>query len=495
MRQALPHRLRVSRFLTGVCGAGLCALAGCTVGPDYHLPETAAINRPGAKTSLSKGALTIEAPLPARWWSLYDDPVLDTLEEEALAANTDLRAAGANLARSAAIVRATKGIGDPQVALDATVERTRLAGESFLKYETLPVTNLGIGGAEMSYQLDLFGQIRRRVEQADAEHEATQALAEAVQVTVAAQVARAYVTVCGENEARELAEEAIATREHILEATTRLHAAGKIGAPEVTRAEQGLLEARARLPEHRARVRAGLYRLAFLLGRTPEQYPREAEACTALPKLSQPLPVGDGAALLARRPDVRAAERKLAAATAGIGVAEADLYPHISIGAGAGTFGLLEDVGQAMAGHWSLGSMISWAFPTRQQRAKVTMAKAGADKALADFDASVLGALQETETALSWYRETHNRALDLEEALDKARTLDEQSRQMFRAGKVGLRDDLSSNANLIEARDADRAAQDAVAQSQIDLFLALGGGWSGPGETTLPVTATPATKP
>ncbi|MBT0669155.1 TolC family protein [Novosphingobium profundi] len=454
------------------------ALAACTVGPDYHVPENAAISRPGAKAPFSAGEGTIADPLPARWWSLYDDPVLDQLEEEALTANTDLRAAGANLARSAAIVRATKGEGDPEVALDATVERARLSGESFLKYETLPVTNLGIGGGEVSYQLDLFGQIRRRVEQADAEHEATQALTEAVQVTLAAEVARAYVAVCGENEAMELAEEILAKREHILAASQRLHAAGKIAAPEVTRAEQAMLQARAQLPGHRARVRAGLYRLAFLLGRTPDQYPREAEACHALPHLSRPLPIGDGATLLARRPDVRAAERRLAAATAGIGVAKADLYPHIAIGGGAGTFGLLEDVGQAMAGHWSLGAMISWAFPTRTQRAKVTMAEVATDKALAEFDAAVLEALQETETALSNYRERHNRAVDLEEALGKARTLDAQSRRMFEAGKVGLRDDLSSGVDLIAARDAEREAQDAVAQSQIDLFLALGGGWT-----------------
>lgn len=479
----------LSRALGTGAALGLGVLAGCTVGPDYHLPENAAISRPGAKAALTSSDLTVSDPLPARWWSLYDDPVLDGLEQEALAANTDLRAAGANLARSAAIVRATKGEGDPQVSLDAEVQRTRLAGESFLKFETIPVTNLGVGGGEVSYQVDLFGQIRRRVEEATAEHEATEALSESVQVTVAAEVARAYVTVCGENEAIELAEQAIANHEHMLDVSQRLHAAGKIGAPDVTRAQQSLLMVRARLPEHRARVRGGLYRLAFLLGRTPDKYPREAEACKALPKLTRPLPIGDGAALLARRPDVRAAERKLAAATAGIGVAEADLYPHIAIGAGGGTFGLLADIGKAMAGHWELGSMISWAFPTRKQRAKVTMAKAGADQAFAEFDGTVLGALQETETALSWYRERHNRAVDLEEALETARTLDEQSRTMFRAGKVGLRDDLSSNASLIEARDAERAAQDAVAQSQITLFLALGGGWT----ENPPITAGPDT--
>ncbi|MCJ2183265.1 efflux transporter outer membrane subunit [Novosphingobium sp. 1949] len=477
MKHAPLSGQRARNGATVALSALALALTGCTVGPDYHLPEKAAINRPSAKAALSGSALTSIDPLPPRWWSLYHDPVLDALEQEALAANTDLRVAGANLARSAAMVRATKGEGDPQATLDASVERARLSGESFLKYETLPVTNLGIGEGAVSYQLDLFGQIRRRVEEAEADHQATEATIEAVQVTLAAQVARAYVTVCGENEAQELAEEAASQQEHFAQIAQRLHAAGKTPATDVTRAEALALQAQAALPRHRAAARAALYQLAFLLGRTPSEYPREAENCHALPRLDRPLPIGDGAALLARRPDVRAAERKLAAATAGIGVAKADLYPHISLGLSGGTFGLLEDVGQAMAGHWSIGSLISWTFPTRANRAKVDAAKAGADRSLAAFDGTVLDALRETETALSWYRESHNRAVDLTAVREKAQELADQNRRLFTAGKAGLPLDLSSRIDLVKARDDERAARDEEAQSQISLFLALGGGW------------------
>lgn len=463
----------------GLTGAmlALAALEGCTVGPDYHLPGQAAINDPAATAPLTEGSLTSTDALPARWWSLYEDPVLDALEEQALAANTDLRVAGANLARSAAMVRSVKGISDPQMALDASVERARLSGESFLKYETLPVTNLGIGKGAISYQLDLFGQIRRRVERAGAEHEATEALVEAVQVTVAAEVARAYVAVCGENEAQNLAEERLNIEERLADTARRLHTAGKTGASEVTRAEGLVLAARARLPLHRAGARAALYRLAFLLGRAPSDYPREAEACHALPELERPLPIGDGSALLSRRPDVRAAERTLAASTAGIGIARADLYPHVTLGFGGGTFGLLEDVGSAMAGHWSLGSMISWIFPTRAQLARIDAARAETDRSLAAFDGTVLQALRETETALVFYRENHNRAADLSEMRAHAETLAAQDRQLFHAGKTGLAGELASQLQLVQARDDERAARDEVAQSQVDLFLALGGGW------------------
>ncbi|WP_225007313.1 efflux transporter outer membrane subunit [Novosphingobium percolationis] len=458
--------------------ASVLALAGCTVGPDYHLPDQAEINRPASKGALSgTGGLTAADPLPARWWALYDDPVLARLEEQALAANTDLRVAGANLARSAAMVRAVQGAGDPQLAVDAAVQRARISGESFLKFETIPVATLGEGGAELSYQVDLFGQIKRRVEEARADHEATEALVEVVQVSVAAEVARAYVAVCGGNEALDLAEEAVAAQERMADAARRLHAAGKIGAVEVTRAEAALLDTQAQLPAAHARVQAELYRLAFLTGRAPAEYPREAEQCHTVPQLARPLPVGDAAMLLARRPDVRAAERLLAASSAATNVARADLYPHVGIGLGGGTTGLVGDLLTAMSGRWAFGGMISWAFPSRTARAKVAAGKAGEQRALADFDGTVLRALRETETALTWYRENHNRAVTLGEARAQAELLAAQQRRLHQAGKADLQADLGGQARLIEARDRERAARDAVAQSQVDLFLALGGGW------------------
>lgn len=458
--------------------ASLLALAGCTVGPDYHLPDQAVINRPTSKGALSAtDGLTAPDPLPARWWSLYDDPVLVGLEEQALAANTDLRVAGANLARSAAMVRAVKGAGDPQLAVDAAVQRARVSGESFLKFETIPVATLGEGGAELSYQVDLFGQIKRRVEEAHADHEATEALVEVVQVSVAAEVARAYVAVCGGNEAVDIAEEAVAAQERMADAARRLHAGGKIGALDVTRAETAVLDTQAQLPAAHARAQAELYRLAYLMGRAPGDYPREAEQCHAVPQLARPLPIGDAATLLARRPDVRAAERLLAASSAATNVARSDLYPHIGIGLSGGTTGLVGDLLTAMSGRWALGGMINWAFPSRTVHARVDAGKAGEQRALADFDGTVLRALRETETALTWYRENHNRAVTLGEARAQAELLAEQTRTLRRAGKADLQADLGGKMRLIEARDRERAARDAVAQSQVDLFLALGGGW------------------
>jgi len=136
-------------------GAALLALAGCkAVGPDYHLPQDAAIQRPAAQGAFQSApaALTISDPLPQRWWHLYDDPVLDGLEEQALAANTDLRVAAANLARAQAITAVAEGGREPDFSVSAGAQHTRLSGQSYLQSEQLPVADIGDVGAEMSYQ-------------------------------------------------------------------------------------------------------------------------------------------------------------------------------------------------------------------------------------------------------------------------------------------------------------------------------------------------------
>ena len=184
-----------------LAGAALLAMAGCTVGPNYRLPDKAVINSAPAKGPLAKDNPVIAAQdLPARWWHLYDDPVLDRLEEQALAGNTDLRMAMANLARAQALTTAAKGANEPEFSIDAAAQRARLSGESYLQPTSIPVYNLDSSGAQMSYQFDLFGRYRRGVEAAKADQQATEALVNATKVTLAAQVARAYVEVCAAHE-------------------------------------------------------------------------------------------------------------------------------------------------------------------------------------------------------------------------------------------------------------------------------------------------------
>lgn len=459
-------------------GAALLMLAGCTMGPDYHLPDQSAAKRPVAQAPFSStNAHVTGGDVPQRWWRLYDDPVLDRLQEEALAANTDLRVAGANLARARAMTRAAEGANEPDFSVDAAAQRARLSGESYLLDQALPVANLGSGGVEMNYQIDLFGRLRRATEAARADEEASEALVHAVQVTLAADVTQAYLDLCGAQEAMELVSQAAEVQDSLADVARRLRTAGRLGMPEVTITEQHAAEAHALLPQERAKARAALFRLAFLLGRAPADYPREAEACHQVPLLEHPLPVGDGASLIARRPDLRAAERRLAAATARIGVATADLYPQIGIGLSAGSTGFLADMGEAAANRWGIGSLIRWTFPNAGARARVRAARADTERALAQFDGAVLEALRETETVIVTYGENHNRLIALEEARAAAERSADQARRLRAAGRAAAQVDLGGQGALIAARLREVAAHDAVARDQVLLFLALGGGW------------------
>ena len=300
---------------------------------------------------------------------------------------------------------------------------------------------------------------------------------EAVKVTLAGEVARAYAGACGAQETVDTLEAAAALRQDLLTATSRLEAAGRVGAIEVTIARARRDEAEAMVPPARARARARLYQLAFLLGRTPAEYPREAEACRHLPTLERTIPVGDGAALLARRPDVRAAERELAAATARIGLATADLYPRISFGLSAGSTGFLRDLGTAPANRWSLSSLLQWSFPDAGARGRIAAANAEARRALAAFDGTVLTALRETQTALATYGEDAARLAALHRAAESARLGARQVARLREAGRAAAPADLAGRAEALAAELREQTGQEAVVADQIALFVALGGGW------------------
>ncbi|PZR52215.1 MAG: RND transporter, partial [Stutzerimonas stutzeri] len=226
-----------------------------------------------------------------------------------------------------------------------------------------------------------------------------------------------------------------------------------------------------------AKKAAALYRLAALLGHTPGELPERAAACNHAPQLSQPIPLGDGAALLRRRPDIRAAERSLAAATAQIGVATAMMYPQISLGGTAGYTGMLEHLGDAVTRRWAFGPSISWHVPTQVDRARVRAMEAGADAALARFDGVVLEALRETQTLLSRYAHDLQRDQALHEARDAARNAADHTRRLYQEGRLGYLDSLDAERTLANAQAALAASQAQLSLDQVDLFLALGGGW------------------
>ncbi|MGF6572351.1 NodT family efflux transporter outer membrane factor (OMF) lipoprotein [Paraburkholderia sp. GAS333] len=456
------------------------ALNGCTtVGPNYALPQQALINAPLANGPIDGAdtALTSHANVPAVWWKMYDDPVLNSLVDEALQSNTDLRVAAANLARSREALGVAQAQGGFSGSASAAVERAQESAEQYLLFEKLPVANEGNFGISISYEFDLFGKLRRGVEAAQADTESVQAAGDLARITVVADVVRSYVEECSAAEELRIAQQSLALQKQRVDVSRRLRDAGRGNQPDVTRGQTQVDTLTADIPRYTARRKIAQYRLAALLARAPSSLPPAVLACDRLPQIHQPIPVGDGAGLLKRRPDVREAERQLAASTARIGVATGALYPTISFGASAGYTGILEDIPTLPTARWAFGPLLNWNFPTNGARGRVREAEASSNVALAKFDGVVLTALRETETNLATYASDYARAESLRAAVKSASESADETHRLYLAGRESFISDLDATRTLTSAKSQVAAAEGQVAVDQVNLFLALGGGW------------------
>lgn len=459
-------------------GAGLLLSACQMVGPDYSVPKEAAVNRGDLQGALRSDAdSVVSAPVPANWWHLYQDPRLDALVNQALAANTELRVAAANIARARAQVEEAEAQGGFNGGVKVGAQRLQESGEAFLQPDKVPVANIGEAILSASYQFDLWGTLKRGVEAAQARADATQAAADTARITLVADVVRAYTQVCAANEEYHIARASLDLQEQSVTLTQRLRDAGRGDETQVTRTETQFKSLRAELPRYQAMREAGLYTLSMLLAKPVEQLPAGTAHCAELPHIAQRVPVGDGAALLKRRPDIRQAERSLAAATAGIGVATGQLYPDISIGAQVGTIGILENLGKPATNRWGFGPLLTWTVPTNGSRARIRQAEASTQAALAHFDGVVLNAIRETQTSLAQYSALLDRRDALAEAERSAQLAADQTHRFFKAGRESFLADLQATRTYTDMRAQLAAANTQVAMGQIGLFLALGGGW------------------
>ncbi|MBD1550101.1 efflux transporter outer membrane subunit [Pseudomonas typographi] len=454
-------------------------LSACQVmGPDYHLPQKAAMNRTDLQGDLA-GANhdVVSAPVPDDWWRLYNDPRLNTLVQQAMAANTDLRVATANIARAQNQLELAQAQGGFSTSVSGEVQRVQEAGQAFLLTEKVPVGNIGSFSIKTAYQFDMWGVFQRGVEAATANADAAQAAADLARITVVANVVRAYTQVCAANEEREIAMQSLDLQQQGVSLAQRLRDAGRGDETQVTRTQTQYKSLRAELPQYEAERQAGINQLAMLLAKPANQLPAGTDGCAQLPQIGQLLPVGDGATLLKRRPDIRQAERKLAAATADIGVATGQLYPDISFGATVGTVGLLDDLVGPTTNRWAFGPLVNWTIPTNGARARVRMAESSTQAALASFDGTVLNAIRETQTALANYTAALQRREALVDTDRSAHDAADQTHRFYLAGRQSFLEDLQATRTYTNVRAQLAAANTQVAMQQINLFLALGGGW------------------
>lgn len=468
--------MRPFRAVTAKAGAAICAaalLTGCAVGPNYRAPA-ALPGTTGPFVGASDPRYTAEAPA-GDWWRLFNDAALDGLVTEALANNRDIARATANLAQVRAVLSETRSALLPTTTVSGQQTRARQVNPLF--GADAFTTDLTTVGLDVSYEVDLFGRVRRSNEAASANVGAAQAALNVARVSVAGETARAYADACAANVQIDVAVRTVGFLQNGADLTTRQFEAGRGSGLDLARARALVETTRATIPPLEAQRDAALFRLAVLTGKPPAEASAAARACKAIPTVASPIPVGDGAALLSRRPDVRQAERNLAAATARIGVATASLYPSISLGGNIATIGgegfkLGDDYS------YSVGPLIRWSFPNIvAARARIKQADAATQGALATFEQTTLTALQETETALSAYAKALDRTAALRRARDEGAKSAELSRLRQREGLDSFLTVLDADRTLADLEAQLAASQAQTAGAQITLFKALGGGW------------------
>jgi len=472
----MTARSYVQRFLT-VAPAAL-VLAACAVGPkapDADLPPQAS----GAFIGSSSTAVTSTAEARSDWWRLYNDPTLDGLITQAFAENNQLEAAEANLRAVRASLSEARAGRLPSTSLSASATRSQGSAATSTTGTQPPEIDTYDAGISASYEIDLFGRVGSTIRAARADADAQAAAVDVVRVSVAAETARAYADACSANAQIAVAQRNLDLQQKTVDLTQRLLDGGAGTGLDVAQARATLAQTRAAVPSLLAARDEALFRLSTLTGRTPAEASEAAKTCARPPQLTQPIPVGDGAALLARRPDVRQAERNLAAAAARVNVATASLYPTISLGGSYGSTALNSgDLGKDENYRFSFGPLISWSFPNiAVARARIAQTGALSDAALATFDQTVLTALQETETALSNYANELDRRTALTEARDQAATAARLSRTRFDAGADSFLTVLVAERTLASTEAALAQSDALVTTYQIALFKALAGGW------------------
>ncbi|WP_188064407.1 efflux transporter outer membrane subunit [Sphingobium sp. KCTC 72723] len=408
------------------------------------------------------------APVPENWWHLYNDPVLDRLVQASLAANADLRVAYANLDGARAALRQARAARLPQTTIESAATVDGSASQPSAS-SNVPTTDYDLA-LTASWDADLFGRLRSGALAAAADAEAQAAALDGLRVAVAADTVLAYIELCGATQALGVASAQVRVQERSVAAVTSQLREGEVSPLEVSQAANLLETTRATVAPYEALQANARYRLTTLQGRPPADARTDPLMCSAPPTLIAAVPVGDGQELLLRRPDIREAERRLAAAAARIGVARADLYPRVNLG---GAMGLL--TGNFVA---TASPLISWAFPNQAPaRARIEQARATERAALASWDVAVLRALREVETALATYDTEVRRNRTLGAALAQADLTARRAAARVRLGDAAFLLQLDAERTRAQAALAQAQSDLAVAQAQVALFRALGGGW------------------
>ncbi|MBL9204992.1 MAG: efflux transporter outer membrane subunit [Opitutaceae bacterium] len=461
---------------------GSFALTGCTVGPNYQKPALAA---PAAWKASAHEPSQPTPAIPAAWWSLFGDPVLDRVVAQVLAANHDLEQAAARVTEARALARMSAAERLPQVTLDATHTQTRVSGTQAEPLGAGFSTRTHSAQLGFDYELDFWGRVRRSVEAAVSDAEATQHLHDTAALLLTAEAARAYWQIRSLDAETAVLDATAALRRDAVRLQTTRHEAGLINQVDVTRARTELAGVEAELHALR-RVRDRTeHALAALCGEAPATFALPANrAALVWPEIPSGLPSD----LLERRPDLAAAERELAASTARIGVAKAEFFPRISLTGFAGFASAdLNALTRSDSRTGAIGPGLHLPlFDHGRNSANLAASEARQAQAFAAYRAAVLGAFREVEDALSDLGTLAEQRAAVERALVASRDTVALATERYQKG-------LSNYLDVVDAQRVSLQTERLAVQldgqrslATVDLAKALGGGWNAPATPASP---------
>jgi NodT family efflux transporter outer membrane factor (OMF) lipoprotein len=470
------------------------AASGCTVGPNYHRPELPTPKAYQDAASTQRTQVTADEADLSAWWTRFDDPLLNDLIRRALVASPDIQTAMSRVREArqmevedaaaeyptvSAVGNAVTFNSDRSTASSGSSSASGSGTQGF----TLPGhLNLYAAGFDATWEVDLFGGVRRSVEQARATTQSYEWALRDAEVSLTAEVASDYLALRAALARTTVGEEELARQKRLFTLIEARRRTGFITNLDVNQQSTAVATAAAQLPQLAAEARTNIHALGVLLGETPEALTPELTARGAIPPPPPTLPLGLPSELLRRRPDVREAERRLAAATAGIGVQTANLYPKLEL-IGLGSFA------STQAATWfepqslssaAVGMLTAPVFDAGKRRAAVRASREVRQQAFLAYETAVLGALRDVEDALTRYENEETRRVSLQQAVQAGQGSLQIAEDEYRTGFQPFINVLQAENTLLNAEDQLTQSDASVATDLVAVYKALGGGWNDP---------------
>jgi outer membrane protein, multidrug efflux system len=452
--------------------AGLLLATSCEVGPDYTPPNVNSEDVPGAFGAIKDPAFVPGKTDLTKWWTVFEDPQLNSLIERAAEGNKDLKIAVSRVSEARARLGISNASRLPSVGIGGDVAR---ANDMQTGFETRTRSSIG---ANVSWELDVFGRVSREIEAATATYEATEEDERDIQVSLFAEVARAYLSIRALQMQLAAAQRNIESQRKILGLTQARLSAGLASQLDVVQAEGVLAASEAAVPGLRINLAREINTMGVLLGKNPNALHQELSDPKSIPVPPVQVTVGVPGDLLRQRPDIRAAERRLAAQTARVGIATSDLYPQFGINANLGLQNTGGNLFDAASQVFALGPSMRWnVFDGGRIRGQIKVEDARVDQALLLYEQAVLSAIEEVETSMTTFTEQRVRVTAVERAAAAARQALKLSTGLYKDGLISFQEVLDSQRTLFTQESDVAGSRGQAAQALVFLYRALGGGW------------------